>query len=163
VTPFELLSYLEQLGIESTTVDHDAVFTVDESRALRGDIPGAHTKALFLRSRDGRLWLFVTLADRRPDLKHLSDVLRGGRLSFGSPELLSRHLAVKPGAVTPLAVIHDPERLVAVVVDSRLLGFEQLNFHPLDNTKTTTISPDGLLRFLEAVDHSPVITDVSYL
>jgi Ala-tRNA(Pro) deacylase len=36
-----------------------------------------------------------------------------------------------------------------------------LNFHPLDNTQTTAIAPDGLLEFLAATGHPPQILDFS--
>ena len=36
-----------------------------------------------------------------------------------------------------------------------------LNFHPLVNTGTTTISREGLLKFLEATGHLPRIEPVS--
>ncbi len=162
MTPPELLAYLDALDIETHTVDHDAVFTVDEAKRLRGSVPGGHTKALFLLSRDGRLWIVVTLADRRPNLRRLADALGGGRLSFGSPERLTRHLGVVPGAVTPFAVVNDPDQQVHVVIDRQLLALEQLNFHPLTNTKTTAVAPDGLLRFLQSVEHPPTVTDIEY-
>lgn len=158
----DLLGYLDSLGIETTTVAHEAVFTVEESQRLRGDIPGAHTKALFLRSRDGQLFLLVAAADRSPDLKSLAPSLDTGRLSLASREELLRHLGVVPGAVSPFAVVNDREGVVRVVLDRQLLSAERLNFHPLDNTQTTGVTPDGLLRFLDAVAHPPGLVDVAY-
>jgi Ala-tRNA(Pro) deacylase len=70
---------------------------------------------------------------------------------------------VTPGAVTPFAAANDVEGLVSVVVDRALLAFDELGFHPLDNSRTTTISPADLLRFLESVDHTPTIADVGYV
>ena len=155
----DLLDFLKELGIECSTVEHPPVFTVEEARRLRGDLPGAHSKSLFLRNKKGRMWLVVTLEDRPIDLKELGVRLESGRLSFGSPERLMRHLGVIPGAVTPFAVINDQEGVVTVALDCQMLEAEPLNFHPLDNTQTTAISTAGLLAFLEATGHTPQMPD----
>ncbi len=155
----DLIAYLESLGIETRTVEHPAVFTVEEARRLRGELPGAHSKSLFLRNKKGRMWLVVTLEDRDIDLKDLGERLGAGRLSFGSPDRLMRYLGVIPGAVTPFGVLNDHDDAVTVALDRQMLEVDPLNFHPLDNTKTTAISTDGLLRFLQATDHPPVMLD----
>ena len=104
---------LEELGIASVTVEHEPVFTVEQSRALRETIPGAHTKNLFLADRDGRVALVVAKDDTRVDLKRVASRLGFGRLSFGKPELLGRLLGVTPGSVTPFALINDRARAPA--------------------------------------------------
>lgn len=157
ITPEQLLSRLDDLGIESTTHEHAAVFTVDESKALRGDIPGAHCKNLFLRNKKGRMWLVVCPEGLVLDLKAMAAAIGGGRLSFASAERLQEHLGVEPGSVTPFAVINDRDQRVQVVLVDSLLREELLNFHPLVNSKTTTLRPAGLLDFLRAEGHEPEI------
>ena len=157
--PDDLFCYLADLGIETNTVEHPPVFTVDEARRLRGELPGAHSKSLFLRNKKGRMWLVVTLEDRGIDLKNLGERLSAGRLSFGSAERLMQYLGVIPGAVTPFGVINDRDRVVQIALDRQMLEHEPLNFHPLDNTKTTAISTEGLLRFLQATGHDPELLD----
>ncbi len=103
------------------------------------------------------MWLVVCPEDRVLDLKDLGDRIGAGRVSFGSPERLMAHLGVLPGAVTPFAVMNDADRRVHVVVDEALLAESLLNFHPLVNDQTTTIAPADLMKFLEAVDHGPVV------
>ena len=152
-----LLAFLEGLGIVTTTVDHPPLYTVEDSKALRGDVPGVHCKNLFLRNKKGQMWLVVCPEDRVLDLKDLGDRIGAGRVSFGSPERLLTHLGVLPGAVTPFAVINDADRRVKVVVDEPLMAESLLNFHPLVNDQTTTIAPADLLKFLAAVDHRPVV------
>ncbi len=158
-TPTQLIDYLEELGIETRTVAHAAVFTVEEAKRLRGELPGAHSKSLFLRNKKGRMWLVVAFEDRQIDLKALGERLEAGRLSFGSPERLMRYLGVIPGAVTPFGAINDHGREVRIVIDREMLDEDTLNFHPLHNTQTTAISSDGLVRFLEAVGHIPELLD----
>ncbi len=158
-TPTRLLACLRELGIETTTVTHPAVFTVDEAKQLRGELPGAHCKSLFLRNKKGRMWLVVTLEDRQIDLKALGEQLEAGRLSFGSPDRLMRYLGVIPGAVTPFGAINDRDGDVRIALDKEMMERALLNFHPLDNTQTTAISPDGLVRFLEDTDHGPELIE----
>ncbi len=156
-TPNELLAYLDELGIETNTVEHPPVFTVEEAKRRRGPLPGAHCKSLFLRNKKGRMWLVVLFEDSEVDLRWLGDAIGAGRVGFASPRRLDEHLGVIPGAVTPFAVVNDAKREVRVVVERGLLDAELLNFHPLVNTRTTSISPDDLVRFLESTDHPPTL------
>ena len=158
-SPGQLLAYLEELGIETRTVSHPAVFTVDEAKRLRGKLPGAHSKSLFLRNKKGRMWLVVALEDRPIDLKLLGERLAAGRLSFGSPDRLMRYLGVIPGAVTPFGAINDLDGEVQIALDREMLDSPLLNFHPLDNTRTTAIAPEDLVRFLEATNHIPELME----
>ncbi|ODS01148.1 DNA-binding protein [Methyloceanibacter methanicus] len=154
----KLFAYLEALGIDSVTVEHEAMFTVEQSQALRGTIPGAHTKNLFLRDKDGRLVLVVAKEDTKVDLKGLAKRLGLGRFSFGKPEQMRAVLGVEPGSVTALALLHaGSAALAAVVVDEALLTFAEVNCHPLDNRATTRLATADLLRFMRACGHEPEI------
>ena len=161
VTSEGLLARLAELGISARTVEHPPVFTVEEARRHRGDLPGTHTKSLFLRDKKGAMWMVVCLDDRALDLKDLAARLGARHLSFGSPERLLRHLGVIPGAVSPFAVVNDAERVVQVVLDRDVLARDPVNLHPLDNAKTTAISAADLLRFLEAEGHPPQLIDLA--
>jgi Ala-tRNA(Pro) deacylase len=161
-SPDELFAYLDGLGIAHKTVRHQPLFTVEESQALRGKIPGAHTKNLFLRDKKGAVFLVVTLEDAAIELRSLHRLLgASGRFSFGSADLMRELIGVEPGSVTPFAVINDKGLRVAVVLDGAMMEYPVLNFHPLVNTGTTTISREGLLKFLEATGHKPRIEPVS--
>ncbi len=161
VTRDELLSRLKRLGIDAATVEHPPLYTVEESRALRGEIPGAHTKNLFLKCKKGSLWLVVTLENAVIDLKRLHVKLGSGRLSFGRGELLQEVLGVPPGSVTPFSLINDTRQRVSVVLDADMMSHEVLNFHPLVNTATTTIARDDLIHFIRDCGHDPAILAVS--
>ncbi len=153
--PQQLFARLKELGIAQCTVEHPPVFTVEEAKALRGDLPGHHIKNLFLRNRKEEMWLVVALEDRAIDLRRLGEALGAGRLSFGSPERLKRHLGVAPGSVTPLALINDEARAVRLALDRGLLQDGPVNVHPLVNTMTTALASADLLRFFEATGHAP--------
>lgn len=163
LTPDQLLERLTALGISHRTYEHPAVFTVEESVALRGKLPGGHCKSLFFKDRKGGLWLAVMLEHRRTDLKALSDKLGAPRFSFGSAELLGTALGVTPGSVTPFALANDVTKSVRVVLDAEMLREDPLNYHPLINTKTTAIAPRDLLKFIAACGHEPIVLSLDGL
>jgi Ala-tRNA(Pro) deacylase len=161
-TPADLFAYLDRLGIAHRTVEHPPLFTVEESRTLRGEIAGAHTKNLFLRDKKGALYLVTAPEDAAIELKSLHRRLNAsGRFSFGSAELMREALGIAPGAVTPFAAINDTARRVTVVLDDGLMRSAVINCHPLVNTMTTSIGRDDLIRFLEATGHVPRIEAVA--
>ena len=118
-----LFARLEEFGIATTTVEHAPMFTVEQSGALRKNLPGAHTKNLFLTDRVGHLVLVVAKDDTRVDLKALAKRLEAGRLSFGKEAQLEAVLGVPPGSVTPLALINPSAAGIIVVVDKALMDF----------------------------------------
>lgn len=163
-TPDQLLARLQELGIATTTHRHPPVFTVAESRELRGVLPGAHCKSLFLRDREGGFWLAAMLEQRRISVNALARAMGAKRVSFASAAELMEHLGVIPGAVTPFGLINDHGHRVRPVLDAAMMRESALlNFHPLDNAMTTAISPDGLLRFIAACGHAPRLVELAGL
>jgi Ala-tRNA(Pro) deacylase len=155
----ELLAFLAAHGVDQTTYDHRAVFTVGESGLIKQEIPGAHTKNLFLKDAKDQLWLISAEAHSQIDLKRLHPVIGAARLSFGSAVLMAETLGVTPGSVTALALVNDRGRRIRFVLDRVLAEAEQVNFHPLTNTATTTLGRAGLRRFLAAVGVEPLVLD----
>lgn len=171
-TRADLLSMLNSLDIRYREHLHQAVFTVEQAKDLRGALPGAHCKSLFVRDKKGTSFLVVCLEDRRLDMKALARLLGAGRFSFASPERLHDRLGVEPGSVTPFAAINDQPRTqqengdvaferVSIVLDSEMMQAELVNYHPLINTATIALSPADLIRFLAATGHQPLILDLS--
>ena len=160
-TPADLFARLAALGIDTSTIEHPPLFTVEESKRLRGEIPGGHTKNLFLKDKKDALFLVVALEHAEIDLKRLHDRLGCGRLSFGKAELLEEALGITPGSVTPFAVINDTRGRVTVVLDEPMMREPLLNYHPLVNTATTAIRSEDLVRFLKDTGHEPRVLRVS--
>jgi len=160
-TSADLFARLKTLGIHTATVEHPALHTVEDSRRLRGDIPGGHCKNLFLKDKKQVLWLVITLEEAAVDLKALPGRIGAARLSFGKPEMLMKTLGVAPGSVSPFALINDTGCGVNVVLDAEMMACELLNFHPLTNRATSTIAATDLLRFIEDCGHRPRIVNVS--
>lgn len=155
----DLLAFLADNGIEAETHDHPAVFTVGEGEDIKARIPGAHTKNLFLKDARDQLWLISAEGHAQIDLKRLHTVIGSARLSFGNAALMGETLGVTPGSVTAFGLINDTGRRVRFVLDRTLAEADQVNFHPLTNTATTTITAEGFRRFLAALDVRPLVVD----
>lgn len=161
VTRQTLLSFLEQAGFETSTQDHPALFTVDDSQKLRGDLEGGHTKNLFLKDKKGNYFLLTAQEDSTVNLKTLHKLLGGSsRFSFGSAEMMQELLGVTPGAVTAFGIINDREGKVRFAIDQRLMQHEKLNCHPLTNEATTTLLREDLLTFARLCNHEPMVVDL---
>jgi Ala-tRNA(Pro) deacylase len=160
-TRADLMAFIDGLGIKTMTYEHAAVFTVAESLAIETSMPGGHTKNLFLKDKKGALFLVVALHDAAIEMKSLHKTLDCDRLSFGKAELLIEVLGITPGSVTPFSVLNDTAGQVTVVLDAPMMEHELLNYHPLENTATTAIAREDLLRFIRATGHEPRIVQVS--
>tara|TARA_E500000331_G_scaffold219208_1_gene210108 strand:+ start:315 stop:830 length:516 start_codon:yes stop_codon:yes gene_type:complete len=155
-----LFDRLVELEITFENHEHPPLRTVAESQALRGELPGAHIKNLFLRDKKRRYFLVTVREERKVDLKWLRRTIGAqGTLSFGSTDALADLLGVEPGAVTPLGVINDTEGVVTAFLDKALMTANVINAHPLRNDMTTAISATDLERFMIAENHSPGIID----
>lgn len=162
ITPEDLLTQLDEAGFRTKTVRHPPLFTVDDSKKLRGEISGRHTKNLFLKDKKDNFFLVTVGEDRQVNLKELHKVIGGAsRLSFGKPDKLMEYLGVIPGAVTAFSVVNDVENRVKAILDSELMDHEEINAHPLTNDATTTIRREDLIAFMTSTGHPPAILSVS--
>lgn len=155
-TEDDLFARFDALGIAHRTTRHRPVFTVEEGADLKAQMPGGHSKNLFLKDKKGAIFLLCALGDTAIDLNAVSKVLGAGRFSFGSAERLKEYLGVEPGSVTIFALINDPDRRVTLVLDEGLLAHDPVNFHPLKNDATTAISPADLLKFIASLGREPI-------
>lgn len=149
ITPEQLFDFLQKLNIKIKTYNHEAVFTVEEAKKHLKDIPGGHCKTLFLKNKKGQLWLLVLLDHQRVDFKKLKKLLAVSSLSFSNEELLWNKLKVKPGSVSPFALINDQERDIQVLLDKQFIEHDLVNYHPLVNTMTSSIAVDDLIYFIQ--------------
>ncbi|MBB6309233.1 prolyl-tRNA synthetase associated domain-containing protein [Xanthobacter tagetidis] len=152
--PDSLLDLLVRHRIASQTFDHPPLHTVAESKALRGVLPGAQTKNLFLRDGKKSYFLVSVAEDAPVNLKALRDPLGArGSLSFASAEALYEMLGVLPGSVSLLALANDTAQLVNVAIDRTLMRADAIGCHPLTNTRTTVLAPEALKAFLKLTGH----------
>jgi Ala-tRNA(Pro) deacylase len=163
-TEADVLAFLASHDIGWTMHRHPPLFTVDDSQALRGDLPGAHCKNMFLKNKAGELVLVTCLEDRKIRIRDLEKVIGVKKLSFAKPDVLLEYLGVTPGAVTPLATFHDRERqAVRVILDAQMMQADILNCHPLHNAATVAISIADMRRFFTVTGHAPEEVDFDAL
>jgi Ala-tRNA(Pro) deacylase len=155
-TQADLFALFDRLGIAHTTTQHRPVFTVEEGRDLKAQMPGGHSKNLFLKDKKGALFLLCALGDTKIDINAVSKLLGAGRFSFGSAERLMENLGVEPGSVTLFALINDPERRVTLLLDEAFFAHDPVNFHPLRNDATTAISPGDMMKFIRSLGREPI-------
>ena len=155
-----LYTALETLGIAYDVVEHSPVFTVAESTEIHRQIPGAHTKNLFLKDAGGQYWLVTVPHDKRVDLKALPAVIGSKRVSFGKGEDMERLLGITPGSVSPLAAFNDADGVVRVVLDRSLAEAALVQVHPLRNSATGSLTGADLVRALTTWQHPPLIVEI---
>ena len=155
------IQFLETNGIPFERHDHAAVFTVDEVSELVSIEKGIRTKNLFVRDKKGRQHVLIVVPhDKSVDLMELGVQTGYGRVSFGSPERLMRHLGVEPGSVSLMGVINDPSCHVHVVIDIDIWNASFVRCHPLVNTATVVLDNPGMKRLFEITGHEPLVIEV---
>ena len=158
-----LIAWMAENGVDHVTHDHPAVFRVEEGLELKADLPGAHTKNLFLKDHKGRLWLISARQDTVIDLKQAAGAMGSSRLSFGNERLMEEMLGVRPGSVTALGLINDVDHRVTFVLDRRLWEAGVVNFHPLTNTATAALDQAAFRRFMALMGRQPIVLDFEAL
>ncbi|RWX75081.1 prolyl-tRNA synthetase associated domain-containing protein [Neorhizobium lilium] len=161
-TPADLFAFLDSLEIPHATKTHPPVFTVAESESLRDEIPGGHTKNLFVKDKKDQYFVLTVEERASVDLKTVHKIIgASSRVSFGKPEKMLEYLGVMPGSVTVFGAFNDIGNNVTFVLDEDLMKHDIINGHPLSNDATTSIARDDLIRFLEATGHRPLVLKVT--
>ena len=145
---FELIERLKKENYNIAVHQHDALFTVQDSKKLRGKIEGAHSKNLFLKNKKNKFFLLTCEEADKIDLKRISKSLELGNTSFAREEYLDKYLKIKPGSVSPFALLNDEGGQVDFYLEQTLYESEFVNFHPLINTSTITIETKMFIQFM---------------
>ena len=150
---------LKSLDIEFRVEQHEAVFTVAESRKVLTDkVP---VKSLLLQERKGERNVLVVMAgEKRLQSKQVSEALGLKKLEFAKPDKLKELLDVTPGSVSLFGLLHEGSKGLMVVVDEELIKAEEIGFHPNDNTSTIFIPGNQLTEFVEHTGHSYIVEDL---
>ena len=145
---FELIELLNKENYNITVHEHDALFTVQDSIKLRGEIEGAHSKNLFLKNKKNKFFLLTCEEADKIELKRISKSLELGNASFAKEEYLDKYLKIKPGSVSPFALLNDESGEVVFYLEQTLYESKFVNFHPLINTLTITIETKRFIEFM---------------
>lgn len=154
--------FLDRTGVEYTTLTHPAAFTMEECEAVRRRIGAPVFKNLLLTNKQQTLWFLLMIpADKPFKTKYLSSQLGCARLSFAPAEAMERLLRIKPGAVSPLGLIHDSGRAVRLIVDRDLQDVNRYACHPCVNTASVAMTLSDLLdKVIPATGHDHTWVDL---
>lgn len=162
--------FLEENGIEYKTHYHPPLPTIELALEYWREIDSTHCKNLFFRNHKGnRHYLVVFECHKELSIHTLEKSLRQGKLSFASQERMERCLGLLPGSVSPFGLINDMNltecgapkegvsakelfengHRVKLFIDKDLLDTEKVSFHPCDNTASTVIAKEDLVKFLD--------------
>jgi Ala-tRNA(Pro) deacylase len=155
-----LFIFFKKHGLEYLTYEHEPLFTVEDGKGVQGNIPGAHTKNLFLKDKKNTFFLVSVLEHKRVDLKVLSKSYGKGGLSFASSDDLKAMLNVVPGSVTPYGLIFDTQMQVKYLLDQDFMNAQIVNFHPLRNDMTVSVTLKSFVEFLGLIEHPPEIIEI---
>ena len=151
----ELIKLLDESNCDYEVKEHAPLFTVEDSKSLRGSILGAHSKNLFLKDAKGQFYLLSVEENTKVDLKKIMNFIGSKKLSFAKAEYLESILGIEPGSVSPFALINDVDKKVLFFLDKNFLNYKKLNFHPLVNTATVNITTSDMIKFIEQ-KHNPI-------
>ena len=154
------LNQLEDWDFDFTSHSHVPLRTVEEAKAVEEMlvVPGEQAfrlKNLYLRDKKKRNYLVSLQQDRAIDLKALGAELGVGKLSFGSADRLLENLGIRPGAVSPLAMITGAPKGVRFFMDAAAQDADRIYMHPLVNDRTIGMTPTDLMRFFEKIGVAP--------
>jgi Ala-tRNA(Pro) deacylase len=149
-----LLERLRAQGVAFEYYEHIPLRTVEDAKTVQGvDVPAGpgrvDIKNFYLRDRKKRNYLVVLEQDRAVDLKALGATIGASNLSFGSAERLMEFLGVRPGAVSPLAMVNGAGAGVRLFMDAAVQQAEMVHVHPLVNDRTLAMTPAALLSVLD--------------
>jgi len=160
-TKKDLLTHFNKEKIEYQLHNHKPLFTVDQSKDLRGKISGIHTKNLFLKDKKNNFFLLSCIEDKKIDLKTLKTPLKAKNLSFASHSYLGEIMSLKPGAVSPFGLINDINKVVNFYLDKDIFDGSIVNFHPIENNATITMNIDNFKKFINLINVKLNIIDLS--
>ncbi|NVO57520.1 prolyl-tRNA synthetase associated domain-containing protein [Rhodobacteraceae bacterium B1Z28] len=152
-----LLAQLDDWGLTYRLHTHVPLRTVEDAKGVEGQfmVPGENTlrlKNLYLRDKKKRNYLVTLEQSREIDLKALGAELEIGNLSFGSADRLFQNLGIRPGAVSPLAMINGVENNVRFFMDAATQQADVINMHPLVNDRTVAMAREDLMSFFQRIN-----------
>ena len=148
INSLKLINLLKKQNFIVEIHKHNALFTVEDSKNLRGKIKGSHTKNLFLKNKKNQFFLLSCEESDKIDLKKISKSLGLGNTSFAKEKYLEKYLGINPGSVSPFALLNDKDSEVDFYLENNLYESEFVNFHPLINSLTITIETNKFIEFM---------------
>lgn len=155
-----LKKFLDNTTIQYEIYEHPAVFTVEESKKIKIEIPGMHTKCLFMKDNNSQFYLIALPAGKRLNTNYFKKKFKLKHLEFASPSELKSILNVAPGSVSIFTIINDKLSSVFLIIDNELWDSELVGFHPNINTSTLVLTHKNLEKFLNLIKSKKEIIEL---
>lgn len=154
----KLYSLLNDNSIKYTTKYHKYIETMEQGKKIAASLNGTVCKNLFMKNGDN-FYIIITNFDTNVNVKQLSKSLEVKNMKFVPNDEMVKLLNVPIGCVSPFSLINCNADFIKNlnIVLYNLEESEYVNFHPLRNDATTTISFDDFKRFIELFKLVPLI------
>lgn len=158
----ETYDFLNDKGIKYEITEHEAVYNMAELAKVNIPYPEADAKNLFVRDDKRKNYYLITVkGDKRVDLKEFRKRNQTRPLTFASPDELMNILGLIPGAVTPLGILNDSERIVQIFLDKDFCAAPELvGVHPNDNTATVWLKTGDLINIIKEHSNKINVVDI---
>lgn len=145
----KIFQILDNLDIRYENFEHAPVFTCDDDKGV--NIPAKRVKSLLLRNKKSTNFYMVVLEDqKRLQTNVIRNIFDDSKISFLEEEVMMNKIWLRPGSVSPFALINNLEKDIRVVIDEDLKN-EIIWLHPLQNTDTTVLDMKDLEKFLDHI------------
>lgn len=145
-----LLSFFEKHSLSYDYFEHEAIFTVEQGKQLKENLPGLQTKNLFLTDKKWAYYLVSIESSKRLQINQFRRLVEAKDMTFASAAELHELFGLAPGSVSVFWLIHEPKNLV-LYLDQDLWNADTIGRHPNRNDATIIITHDTLVQFLDSV------------
>jgi len=156
----KLEGYLHKFQIEYVEHNHPAVFTVEESKKLKENIPGLHCKTLFLKDNNNNFYLLGMPAEKKLDSKKFREIFSLKKIRFATEEELKKQVNLLPGSVSIFGIIYAEKENVVLVLDKEVWSAKSVGFHPNVNTSTLELKHVDLKKFYDSLSNKKKIIEI---
>lgn len=139
------IALLRQYQVPYREVEHVPVLDYPTAKQVRGQfgLTGIESKSLFLRFKDRRYGMFVSLEGVRADIKRIRD-LAGSRPSVATDEELIAETGCVPGCACPFG----HKAAILLIIDRAIFQHEKLLYSPGPPERTLEVATRDIARLL---------------
>ncbi|KAJ9466989.1 putative proline--tRNA ligase C19C7.06 [Diplonema papillatum] len=160
----EIMAKIAEAGLSLPVEEHPEALTVEAWQPFHAAFKTPDTlltRCLFMKDKKKTLYLLVTLASTKTDLKLFAKQVGAKEPRFAPEDLMGEKLRVIRGAVNPFAIVNDTKKEVTLVLEEALVqSGALLCFHPSDNRRTCILGVKELLQYFEHHGRKPEIVNL---
>jgi Ala-tRNA(Pro) deacylase len=153
----KLTHYLKEIGVEYKTIQHQALFSMEDLDAVKHLITGIIPKNLFLKM-DKNFVLVCTPESKNIDLKALCKQLNFKKCRFATEEELIDKLKVKKGSLSIYCLINNLD--IPVYLDQSIWDADVTAFHPNHNEFTIEVDHNNFAKYWNSLPNSKQIINI---